>query len=141
MVDPQEEGASSSKSLVERLEEAPKKILDYLSSTTKNYIAHLLGIVKSYWPRHDLAPIALGIASECPNAYFLRYREEAEPIAEEIIKNFWQTDLLVIALRSVKNICYRCIILIFCPVDICIRGVAARNGRLQYYSIACLLCA
>ena len=87
MVDPQEEGASSSKSLVERLEEAPKKILDYLSATTKNYIAHLIGIVKSYWPQHNFAPIPLGIASECPEADFLRYCEEAEPIAEEIIKN------------------------------------------------------
>ena len=47
MVNPQE-GASSSKPLVERLEEAPKKILDSLSATTKNYISHLLGIVKSY---------------------------------------------------------------------------------------------
>ena len=87
MVDPQEEGASSRKSLVERLEEDPRKILDYLSATTKNYIAHLLGIVKSYWPQHNLAPIALGIASECPYADFLGHHEEAEPIIEEIMKN------------------------------------------------------
>ena len=50
MVDPQENGTSSNRSLVERLEEAPRKILNYLSTTTKNYIAHLLGIVKSYLP-------------------------------------------------------------------------------------------
>ena len=87
MVDPQEEGMSSSKSLVERLEEAPRKILDYLSATTKNYIAHLLGIVKSYWPQHNLAPIALGIASDCPDEDFLRYCDEVVQIAEEIIKN------------------------------------------------------
>ena len=87
MVDPQEEGVSSSKSLVERLEESPRKILDHLSATTKNYIAHMLWIVKSYWPQHNLAPIALGIASECPDADFLQYCEEAEPIAEEIMKN------------------------------------------------------
>jgi len=86
MVDPQE-GTSSSKSLVERLEEAPRKILDYLSATTKNYIAHLLGIVKSYLPQHNLAPIALGIASGCPDEDFLRYHDEAVPIVEEIIKN------------------------------------------------------
>jgi hypothetical protein len=86
MVDPYEEGASSSKSLVERLEEAPRKILDYLSPTTKNYIVHLLRIMKSYLPQYNLAPIALGIASDCPHADFLWYREEAEPIAEEIMK-------------------------------------------------------
>ena len=69
------------------MEETPRKILDYLSTSTKNYIAHLLGIVNSYLPQYNLAPIALGIASDCPDADFLRYREEAEPIAEEIMKN------------------------------------------------------
>ena len=78
---------SSSKSLVERLEEAPRKIVDYLSTTSKNYLSHMLAIVKSYWPQHNLAPIALGIAADCPDQDFLRYREETEPIAEEILKN------------------------------------------------------
>ena len=87
MVDPQEEGASSRKSLVERLEEAPRKILDYLSTSTKNYIAHLLGIVNSYLPQYNLAPIALGIASGCSDEDFIRYRDEVVPIVEEIIKN------------------------------------------------------
>ena len=77
----------SSKSLVERLEEAPRKIVDYLSTTSKNYLSHMLAIVKSYWPQHNLVPIALGIAADCPDQDFLRYREETEPIAEEILKN------------------------------------------------------
>ena len=77
----------SSKSLVERLEEAPRKIVDYLSTTSKNYLSHMLAIVKSYWPQHNLAPIALGIAADCPDQDFLRYREETELIAEEILKN------------------------------------------------------
>ena len=77
----------SSKSLVERLEEAPRKIVDYLSTTSKNYLSHMLAIVKSYWPQHNLALIALGIAADCPDQDFLRYREETEPIAEEILKN------------------------------------------------------
>ena len=77
----------SSKSLVERLEEAPRKIVDYLSTTSKNYLSHMLAIVKSYWPQHNLAPIALAIAADCPDQDFLRYREETEPIAEEILKN------------------------------------------------------
>ena len=87
MVDPQEGEASSSKSLVERLEEAPRKIVDYLTATSKNYLSHMLAIVKPYWPQHNLAPIALGIAADCPDQDFLRYREETEPIAEEILKN------------------------------------------------------
>ena len=86
MVDPQEEGASSSKSFVERMEETPRKILDYLSSTTKNYVAHLLGIVKSYWPHVDLAPLT-SIAADCSDEDFLWYRDEAEPLTEEIVKS------------------------------------------------------
>ena len=53
---------ASSKSLVERLEEAPKKIFDFMSATSKNYLTHMLGVVKSYWPQHNFAPIAKGIA-------------------------------------------------------------------------------
>ena len=48
MVDPQEGEALSSKSLVERLEEAPKKIIDFMMATSKNYMSHMLAIVKSY---------------------------------------------------------------------------------------------
>jgi hypothetical protein len=42
----------------------------------------LLGIVK-----YNLAPIALGIASDCLDQDFLWYCDEAVSIAEVIIKN------------------------------------------------------
>ena len=47
MVD-SEGGSLSSKPLVERLEEAPKKFFDIMTATSKNYLTHMLGIVKSY---------------------------------------------------------------------------------------------
>ena len=47
MVD-SEKGSSSSKSLVERLEEAPKKFFDVMTATSKNYLTHMIGVVKSY---------------------------------------------------------------------------------------------
>ena len=40
-----EEGSSNSKSLVERLEEAPQKILDVMTATSKNYLTHMIGVV------------------------------------------------------------------------------------------------
>ena len=55
MVD-SEEGSSSSKSLVERLEEAPKKFFDVMMATSKNYLTHMIGVVKSYLPQFNLAP-------------------------------------------------------------------------------------
>ena len=57
-----EEKSSSSKSLVERLEEAPQKIFDVMKATSKNYLTHMIEVVKSYLPQFNLAPIAKGIA-------------------------------------------------------------------------------
>ena len=49
MVDSEGE-ASSSRSLVKRLKEAPRKIINFMTATSKNYLTDMLGIVKSYWP-------------------------------------------------------------------------------------------
>ena len=49
MVD-SEEGSSNSKSLEKRLEEAPKKIFDVMTATSKNYLTNMIGVVKSYLP-------------------------------------------------------------------------------------------
>ena len=65
MVD-SEEGSSNSNSLVERLEEAPKKIFDSMTANSKNYLTHMIGVVKSYLPQFNLAPITKGIA---PNLF------------------------------------------------------------------------
>ena len=81
------EGSSNSKSLVEHLEEAPKKIFDVMTATSKNYLTHMIGVFKSYLPQFNLAPIAKGIAPNCSNEKFRDYCRESEVIAEEILKN------------------------------------------------------
>ena len=60
MVDP-EEGSSNSMSFVERLEEASRRIFDVMTATSMNYLTHMIGVVKSYLPHFNLAPIAKGI--------------------------------------------------------------------------------
>ena len=82
-----EEGSSNSKSLVERLEEAPKKIFDVMTTTSKNYLTHMIGVVKSYLPQINLAPIAKGIAPDCSDEKFRDHCKESEVIADEILKN------------------------------------------------------
>ena len=86
MVDSEEESLSS-KSLVERLEEAPNKFFDVMTATSKNYLTHMIGVVKSYWPQHNLAPIAKGIAPNCSDEKFRDYYKESKLIAEDILKN------------------------------------------------------
>ena len=82
-----EEESSNNKSLVERLEEAPQRIFDVLTTTSKNYLTHMIGVVKSYFPQFNLAPIAKGIAPTCSDEKFQDYCRESEVIAEEILKN------------------------------------------------------
>ena len=82
-----EEESSSSKSLVEHLEEAPHKIFDVMTATSKNYLTHMIGVVKSYLPQFNLAPIAEGIAPSCSDEKFREYCKESEVIEEEILKN------------------------------------------------------
>ena len=82
-----EERSLNSKSLVERLEEAPKKIFDVMTATSKNYLTHMIGVVKSYSPQFNLAPIAKGIAPDCSDEKFRDYCKELEVISEEILRN------------------------------------------------------
>ena len=82
-----EEGSPNNKSLVECLEEAPKKIFDVMTATSKNYLTHMIGVVKSYLPHFNIAPIAKGIALTCSDEKFRDYCKESKVIAEEILKN------------------------------------------------------
>ena len=58
-----------------------------MTATSKNYLTHMLGIVKSYWPQHNLAPIAKGIAADCSEESIQGHCKETEEIAEEMLKN------------------------------------------------------
>ena len=86
MVDSEEE-SSNSKSLVERLEEAPKKIFDVMMATSKNYLTHMIGVIKSYLSQFNLAPISKGIAPDCSDEKYQDYCKESKVIAEEILRN------------------------------------------------------
>ena len=82
-----EEESSNSTSLVEHLEEDPQNIFDVMMAISKNYLTHMIGVVKSYLPHFNLAPIAKGIAPTCSDEKFRDYCKESEVIVEEILKN------------------------------------------------------
>ena len=82
VVDTKEE-SSSRKSLVEHLEEAPQRIFDVMTATSKNYLTHMIGVVKSYLPQFNLAPIAKGIAPSCSDEKFREYCKESEVIGRK----------------------------------------------------------
>ena len=86
LVDPVEESALTSKTLAERLRGAPQRTASYLTENSKGYIAQVLGLVKSYWPSARIALLGDGMSVECDDDKFTKYVEEAEPIAEQIVK-------------------------------------------------------
>lgn len=90
MVDLVGDGGAEDKSLVEQLWEAPQKIAGFLSETSKQYVVHVLELVKSYWPGVNLAPLSDRLAEGCSEEKFAEYIDELKPIADKIIKSLEQ---------------------------------------------------
>ena len=80
MLDSDEEEVPSNKTSVERLREAPQKFAGYLNESSKQCVAHVLGLVKSYWPEAKIALLGDGMSNECDDDKFTKYVEEAEPV-------------------------------------------------------------
>lgn len=91
MVDPPKEGAVPDKTLLERLQGTPRKIVKYLSDTSRQfdtsrqYVSHVLRVVKSYWPQVNLTPLGEGMSVECSEERFADFVEGARPVADKIV--------------------------------------------------------
>jgi hypothetical protein len=85
MVDPPEEGEASPRSLLERLREAPKKVLKFLSEAPVACVSNTLAYVKSFLPCAQLDIFTQGMAADCMDERFDEYLREAQPVAEQIV--------------------------------------------------------
>ena len=52
-------------SLVYRLRKVPQKFAEYMAETSRNCVAQVLGLVKSYWPSAKIAVLGDGMCSTC----------------------------------------------------------------------------
>ena len=80
-----EEVGAGEKSLLERLREAPQQLSSFFSDTSREYLAHALGLVKSFLPSMNLSPIGDGVAVSCSEERFSEYVTEMKPIADRVI--------------------------------------------------------
>ena len=80
-----EEEDAGNKSLVEHLCEAPQWLSSFFSETSRDYLAHALGLVKSFLPSANMALIGDGVAVGCSGEKFSEYVEEMKPIADKVI--------------------------------------------------------
>ena len=72
--------------LVDRLQRVPQKFAEYLAEASRNCIAQALGLVKSYWPRAKIGVLGDGMWLTCDHDRFVKFVEEAEPVADQIVK-------------------------------------------------------
>jgi len=86
-----EENNAVDKTLVERLREAPQRMASFLSDTSREYLAHALGLVKSFLPSANLALIGDGLVVSCSEEKFSGYVEEMKPIADKVISGLEQS--------------------------------------------------
>ena len=85
VVDMVEDEGAGEKSLLERLREAPQRLSSFFSDTSREYLAHALGLVKSFLPSANLSPIGDGVAVGCSKEKFSEYVAEMKPIADRVI--------------------------------------------------------
>ena len=73
-------------SFADQLRVVPLKFAEYLAETSRNCVAQALGLVKSFWPSTKIAILGDGMCSTCDHDRFVKYVEEAEPVADHIVK-------------------------------------------------------
>jgi len=87
-----EDEEAAGKSLLERLRETPQRLGSFFSDTSKDYLAHALGLVKSFLPSVNLSFIGDGVAVGCLEEKFSKYVVEMKPIADKVISS-WEMAL------------------------------------------------
>ena len=85
MVEIPEDNAEAPLSLAGKLQKVPQCFLQYVSVTTRQYVSHVLRLVKSYWPQTSLDPLGEGVKSDYSEGQFDQYLFEVSPIADRIV--------------------------------------------------------
>jgi hypothetical protein len=89
MVGSPEDGEASQRPSLERLREAPKKVLKFLSEAPVACVSNTLALVKSL-PDAQLEIFAQRMTADCTEEQFDEYLREAQPVAEQIVQSVLQ---------------------------------------------------
>ena len=85
VVDMVEDEEVGGKSLLDCLREAPQQLRSFFSDTSRDYLAHALGLVKSFLSFANLSLIGGGVAVGCSEELFSEYVAKMKPIADKVI--------------------------------------------------------
>ena len=73
--------------LAGRLRKVPKSFERFGSATTRQYVGHVLGLVKSYWPLIPLDALGKGAKANCTDDQFNQYLQETSLVADQIVES------------------------------------------------------
>ena len=74
-------------SLAGKLRKVPEAFERYVSTTTRQYVGHVLGLVKSYWLTTRLDALGKGAKADCTEEQFGQYLEETAVVANQIVES------------------------------------------------------
>ena len=73
--------------LVGRLRRVPGAFERFVSHITRQYVGHVLGLVKSYWPTTRLDALGRGAKADCTDDQFRQYLAETSRVADQIVES------------------------------------------------------
>ena len=73
--------------LAGRLRKVPGAFERYVSTITRQYVGHVLGLVKSYWPSTRLDALGQGARADCTDDQFRQYLAETSRVADQIVES------------------------------------------------------
>ena len=75
-----------------RLRKVPESFERYVSTTTRQYVGYVLGLVKSYWPQTPLDALGKGAKADCTDEKFNQYLQETSVVANQIVESLNKPD-------------------------------------------------
>ena len=91
-MDVPERGGDELLSLAGRLCKVPEAFERYVSTITRQYVGHVLGLVKSYWPTTRLDALGKGARADCTEDQFHQYVEETSVVANQTVESLNKSD-------------------------------------------------
>ena len=73
--------------LAGRLRKVPGAFERFVSTITRQYMGHVLGLVKSYWPTTCLDALEQGAKADCTEDKFCLYLAETSRVADQIVES------------------------------------------------------
>ena len=73
--------------LAGRRRKVPRAFERFVSTITRRYVGHVLGLVKSYWPTTSLDALGRGAKADCTDDQFRQYLAETSGVADQIVES------------------------------------------------------